>query len=221
MLQRLDEMKSEQNSARRRRGNYNRIESCRTSRLPSPKNEEPQPVSSKEMAVKKRKVNKSKEVKPYVPRPNYHRIESCRTSRASSPQETKGIPKKRVRVGDHFMTVEEAQDLLQRYLKESCKAKRQAKKRSNENASEEKESSAKVVNVKMDNRVVQVPVLEPPKTEDSDCNFTHYNMVIETEDEITALLLSIIVGVILFVGLCVIVGKLLDGSDTYVSNPSA
>lgn len=25
----------------------------------------------------------------------------------------------RVRVGDHFMTVEEAQDLLQRYLKES------------------------------------------------------------------------------------------------------
>ncbi|VDO70401.1 unnamed protein product [Haemonchus placei] len=60
---------------------------------------------------------------------------------------------------------------------------------------------------KGDSRAVTVPAMEPPKNEDADCNFSHLNSVIRTEDEVNALILSIIVGAILFIGLCLIVSK--------------
>nr|CDJ95937.1 unnamed protein product [Haemonchus contortus] len=158
------------------------------------------------------------------PRPNFHRIESCRTSRANSPLDAKnsGIPRRKILLGDHFMTVEEAEDLLQRLLKANAKSARRGPSRL---PSKESTMSREVVEDdksrgragakrdkrqttgKGDSRAVTVPAMEPPKNEDADCNFSHLNSVIRTEDEVNALILSIIVGAILFIGLCLIVSK--------------
>lgn len=215
-LERLDEMKDEGNSEKRRISEYNYTDSTRASALPSPGSAQRTPRHTKEVNklpsgvekdFNKQSLNISKEVKPYEPRPNYHRIMSCRTSKSSSPQKTKGMPRKRVRVGDHFMTVEEAQDLLQRYLKESSIRGRRKPQIQSKEPIREGSGSTKRLKVKAKNRPTAVAALEPPKGEDNDCNFSHLRSVIKTEDEVASLLLSIIVGVILLVGVCMIIGR--------------
>ncbi|KAK5964624.1 hypothetical protein GCK32_008266 [Trichostrongylus colubriformis] len=235
LLAKLNGMKHEATDSQRRRySNFNKIDSCRTSRAPSPRATDapPQPnqqrrASGKESSLRGEVAVPLREptTRVYKPRPNFNRIDSCRTSRASSPQDAKksGVPKRRVRIGDHFMTVEEAEDLLQRMLKANARrAVKQPSRPASKESDEEKNLSQaikllaqsdqakddpSVYKVKVDNRVVAVPVMEPPKNEDADCNFSHLNSVIKLEDEVNAIILSIIVGAVLFLGLCMIVAK--------------
>ncbi|KJH45644.1 Cyclin protein [Dictyocaulus viviparus] len=165
---------------------------------------------------------------------NFHGIDSCRTSKAASPVgENKGEPKKRILVGNHFMSVDQAEDLFHRLLKEN-KGKRSLTRISNEKMEEDKfltprlnlstevhqyciwtrSCSEDIVDIgeretlnedplefvrKNDNRRRR---LSAETTDEADCNFSHLNSVMRTEEEVTATLLGIIVGAIFFIFLC-------------------
>ncbi|WKX89233.1 hypothetical protein Q1695_008690 [Nippostrongylus brasiliensis] len=97
------------------------------------------------------------------------------------------------------MTVDEAMDLLQRHLKENPNMSAQRIIRPP--AAPPKKATAGQAQSKRDGRATLNAV------DDEDCNFSHLDSVIKTEDEVTALLLSIVIGTLLFLGLCIIVAK--------------
>ncbi|CAJ0595183.1 unnamed protein product [Cylicocyclus nassatus] len=226
ILRRVSLMKTEKSDNSHRYSNFNRIDSCRTSKAASPISRN---ISN---VVKSPSIDSTRPNKVTLPKPtlgastNYHKIDSCRTSRASSPQGVSNEPKQKILVGNRFMTIDEAEKMLQRILKANAdKATRSALRadagiddkgpvtvqrmskertlRSAENA------SVPVYRVKADNRLLLVPIVENQNTtNDADCNFTHLTAVLDRDHEFKAIALSFVFGMIVFAILGLILSKL-------------
>ncbi|KJH40832.1 hypothetical protein DICVIV_13202 [Dictyocaulus viviparus] len=139
---------------------------------------------------------------------NFHGIDSCRTSKAESPKGfKKGDSRKRVLVGNRFMSVEEAEDLFQRVIKEN-KGRRSS--RSNvENTDEDKFLTPRVhLSTELDRKnECRRKLLSVETTDDAQRNFSHINFVVRTEEEITATLLGMAVCLIFLIALCLSLRK--------------
>ncbi|RCN46555.1 hypothetical protein ANCCAN_07415 [Ancylostoma caninum] len=126
ILRKIGRVKNDRSPDRPRRyTNFNRIDSCRTSRSASPTGSVRFPLPGP-VPPPAPSVNKDSRSREQSLRLNFHRIDSCRTSRASSPQGDQGMPRQRVRVGDRFMTIPEAEEVLQRMLKANVEKGKQA-----------------------------------------------------------------------------------------------
>ncbi|KAK6726691.1 hypothetical protein RB195_004796 [Necator americanus] len=230
LLRNLAQLKKESNAEKSRRHytNFNRIDSTRTSRAASPTvvtKSVPQaslPNPSTATNVRSRSDNQ----RVALPRPNYHRIDSCRTSRASTPVREASSRRQKIRVGDRFMNITEAEELLQRMLKASDKAKRSAARFETGIANEERdlamsrskdrdksgrgsaEAITPVHKMRFDSRGVPVPKGESQRyNDDSDCNFGHLNKVMKSDDEVSAIIIAFVFGIIAFALLAITISK--------------
>ncbi|KAJ1371326.1 hypothetical protein KIN20_033261 [Parelaphostrongylus tenuis] len=147
--------------------------------------------------------NEQSKTTSFVAQPNFHGIESSRTSKQSSPQgESKA--KERVLVGGHFMNVGEAEDPFQRALK--ANKGQHSQRSSREKMDDERRLSFTPAHFSKEvlrNRDIRRRRSQIDKAGEEDCDFSHLNSMIRTEEEVTAIVISIIIGVIFFVGLFV------------------
>ncbi|KAL6732482.1 hypothetical protein Aduo_003238 [Ancylostoma duodenale] len=225
ILRKIGRLKNDRSTDRPRRyTNFNRIESCRTSRSasptgslrfppPAPVPPPPAPPISKDSRSRTGSPRKGMD---QASRSNFHRIDSCRTSRASSPQGDQGMPRQRVRVGDRFMTIPEAEEVLQRMLKANVEKGKQAAARAEAGVANEDKDPVVVQRPskdklsrergKLDRRAIAAAEAQRA-SDDSDCNFSHLNKVVRRDDEVTTIVVAFVFGIIAFAVLSLLVSK--------------